>query len=365
MSKQLTSTPKNDGFWMPAEWEPHDQCWMIWPERTDNWRQGGKPAQRAYATFANTIAKYEKVTMLVSYQQFEHARNLLGENVRVIECSNDDAWMRDVGPTIVKNKNGQIRGVDWIFNAWGGLLGGLYFPWDKDDAIAQKTCEILNIDYYRPDFVLEGGSIHTDGERTLFTTEECLLNKNRNPHLTKEQIEENLKSFCGVDKVIWLPFGVYNDETNGHVDNMLHVVAPGHVLLTWTEDKDDPQYERSQAAYQILTTTLDAKGREIKVTKLHQPGPLFIEPVEADDIDLSNTMARAEGLRMPASYANFYIANQAIILPIFGDKYDDLAITTLQTVFPNHKIEPIMAREILLGGGNIHCITQQQPTSSK
>ena len=146
---------------------------------------------------------------------------------------------------------------------------------------------------------------------------------------------------------------------------MLHVVAPGHVLLMWTEDKNDPQYERSETDYQILTTTLDTKDCKIKVTKLHQPGPLFIEPVESDDIDLSNTMARAEGLRMPASYANFYIANQAIILLIFGDKYDDLAITTLQTVFPNHKIKPIMAREIMLGRGNIHCITQQQPKSSK
>ncbi|WP_434335703.1 agmatine deiminase [Mycoplasma capricolum subsp. capricolum] len=363
MSKKMNSTPKKDGFWMPGEWEKHDQCWMIWPERSDNWRLGAKPAQRVFANVANAIAKYEKVTMLVSHQQFENARNLLDQNVRVIECSNDDSWMRDVGPTIVKNKDGEIRGVDWVFNAWGGFKGGLYFPWDKDDAIARKVCEISNIDYYRTDFVLEGGSIHTDGDGTLYTTEECLLNENRNPDLSKEQIEENLKEYCGVEKVIWLPLGVYNDETNGHVDNLLHVVSPGHVVLTWTDDTTDPQYERSKLAYDILINTLDAKGRKIKVTKLHQPEPLFITKEEAEGIDVCDTMSREPEQRMPASYANFYIANNAIILPIFGDKYDDLAVKTLQSVYPNHKIETVMAREILLGGGNIHCITQQQPTT--
>jgi agmatine deiminase len=360
MSKLLESKPASDKFYMPGEHKKHKGTWMIWPERTDNWRNGAKPAQEVFVNVANTIAKHEPLTMIVSAKQFENACYHLAENVRLVEMSNDDSWMRDCGPTFVKNDKNEVRGIDWIFNAWGGLHSGLYFPWDSDDKIAQKTCEIAAVDRYRADFVLEGGSIHVDGEGTLYTTEECLLHENRNPDLTKEDIEQNMKDYLGISKIIWLPLGVFNDETNGHVDNMLHVVEPGHVVLTWTDDKNDPQYERSSKALEVLENSTDAKGRKIKVTKIHQPGPLFYTDDEAAGIDACDGMVRTGGERLAGSYANFYICNGAVILPIFNDSHDKDAIETIQQLFPDRKVEPIYAREILLGGGNIHCITQQE-----
>ena len=181
MTRTLATDPRRDGYRMPGEFEPHAGCWMLWPERPDNWRLGGKPAQLAFAAVAAAIAGSEPVTVGVSARQFANARRLLPPAVRVVEISSNDAWMRDVGPTFVVNDRGGIRGVDWMFNAWGGLQGGLYFPWDQDDAVAQKVLEIEGRDRYRAPFVLEGGAIHVDGQGTLITTEECLLNPNRNP----------------------------------------------------------------------------------------------------------------------------------------------------------------------------------------
>ena len=182
--KRLNTIPREDGFRMPGEFEPHRGTYMIWPERPDNWRLGAKPAQHVFATVANTIGKYEPITMVVSAYQFDNARNMLEDYVRVVEMSNDDSWMRDCGPTFLVDDKGNIRAMDWYFNAWGGLVDGLYFPWAKDDHIARKVCELEGVDSYRlDDFILEGGSIHTDGEGTLLTTEECLLSKGRNSHL--------------------------------------------------------------------------------------------------------------------------------------------------------------------------------------
>lgn len=176
--------------------------------------------------------------MVVSRSQYSNARGMLPDYVRVVEMSNDDAWIRDCGATFVINKKGVIRGVDWTFNAWGGLVDGLYFPWDQDDKIAQKMCELEDADSYRlDDFILEGGSIHTDGEGTLMVTEECLLSEGRNSNMTKKQIEKKLCEYLNVSKVLWIPRGIYNDETNGHVDNMCNFVKPGVVVLAWTEDK--------------------------------------------------------------------------------------------------------------------------------
>src|SRR5580693_187963 len=220
MSATLTSTPAADGYRMPGEFEPHSGCWMAWPERPDNWRLGAKPAQEAYAAVAEAINVCEPVTMAVSDAQFEHCRSVLSPSIRVVEIATDDAWMRDIGPSFVIDAGGGRRGVDWRFNAWGGLDGGLYFPWDRDDRAARKVLEIERADRYRAPIVLEGGAIHVDGEGTVLTTEQCLLNANRNPTLSREQIEEGLLAYLGAGKVIWLGAGVYNDETDGHVDNL-------------------------------------------------------------------------------------------------------------------------------------------------
>ncbi len=365
MSEKVNGNPIDDGFRMPGEFEPHEGCWMVWPERTDNFRLGAKPAQAAYADIAHAISRFEPVTMLVSKSQFSAAREVLEPQIRVLEMSTDDAWVRDTGATFVVNdKTGEVRGVDWRFNAWGGLVDGLYFPWDQDDKVARKMCDIERKDFYSlDDFVLEGGSIHVDGEGTLIVTETCLLHESRNPHLTKEGIEDVLKKYLDLEKIIWLPEGIYLDETNEHVDNIIHYIAPGKVVLAWTDDTSDPQYEMSLKAYDVLTNATDAKDRKFEVYKLHIPNAILVTKEESEGVDIvDGTKPREEGDRQAASYANFYIANGAVILPVFNDeKYDNMAIETLQGAMPDHEIVPVYAREILLGGGNIHCITQQQP----
>ncbi len=368
MAKRLNTKPKHDGYRMPGEFEPHKQTWMVWPERTDNWRLGAKPAQKAFVEVAQAISHYEKVTVVVSAAQYENARHLLPDDVRVVEMSNDDAWMRDTGATFVVNDKGGVRGVDWEFNAWGGLVDGLYFPWDQDDKVAQKMCEIEEIDSYRTEgFVLEGGSIHTDGEGTLIVTEACLLSEGRNPHMSKEAIEEMLRDYLGVEKIIWLKNGIYLDETNEHVDNIVHYAAPGVVTLAWTDDENDPQYPLSKAAYEVLANTTDAKGRKLEIHKLHIPSTVEITEEESKGVDaVEGTLPREEGDRQAASYANYYICNDAVIYPTFGDEtYDQKAKEVLQKVFPDRDVVGVYAREIILGGGNIHCITQQQPLGKK
>ncbi|KAL6493615.1 hypothetical protein OROGR_032394 [Orobanche gracilis] len=372
----LKGTPAEHGYRMPAEWEPHSQCWMGWPERHDNWRDHGVHAQRAFAKIAIAISRFEPVTVCAGNAQWSNARSQLPEHVRVVEMSMNDSWFRDTGPTFVirnsvssKEKLGhKIAGIDWNFNSYGGIDEGCYEDWSLDLLIARKVLEIEKIPRFPQPMVLEGGSIHVDGEvhqGTCVTTEECLLNKNRNPGLTKVQIEDELKAYLGVEKVIWLPRGLYgDDDTNGHIDNMCCFVRPGVVLLSWTDDESDPQYERSVEAVSVLTSATDAKGRKLEIIKLHVPGPLYMTDEETAGLEQDgDAKARVSGTRLAASYINFYMANRAIITPQFGDiKWDDEAVRVLSLAFPDYEIVRIEgAREIVLGGGNIHCITQQQP----
>ncbi len=362
MTNPLTTLPARDGYRMPAEFEPHSKTWMLWPERIDNWREHALPAQRAFADVATAIAQFEPVRMGVNPGQYDNARKLLPLQVQVVVIENNDAWMRDCGPTFVIGNNGAVRGIDWIFNAWGGLDGGLYFPWDLDEAVSQKVLEMEGCERYRAPIVLEGGSIHVDGEGTLITTEECLLNPNRNPGLTKNDIEIELKNYLNVSKVIWLERGVYNDETSGHVDNLCCFLAPGIVLLTWTDDRSDPQYEISLDALQRLAGATDSRGRKFEIHKLHQPEPVTISDEEAHGVtSIPGSKPRQMGDRMAASYVNFYFCNGGAVIPLFNDPQDQLALDTLQRLLPKRTVVGIPAREILLGGGNIHCITQQQP----
>jgi len=362
MSKTHNSTPLEDGYRMPGEFEPHRGCWMLWPERGDTWRMGAKPAQAAFAKVAETIAAFEPVTVGAGSRQWENARALLPEAIRVVEIASDDAWMRDVGPTFVVNDPGDLRGIDWQFNAWGGLEGGIYFPWAQDSLVAGKVLEIERSGRYHAPLVMEGGSFHVDGQGTLITTGECLLNPNRNPRLTQKQIEDSLKAYLNVHKVIWLDKGVYEDETDGHVDNLCCFVKPGEVLLTWTDNPDDPQYDRSRQALEMLSDATDARGRRLAVHKIHQPDPMFIREDECEGLDASRTAKpRKTGDRLAASYVNFYIANGGIVMPLFDDAHDRPALDLLKRLFPDRKVVGVRSREILLGGGNIHCITQQIP----
>ena len=357
------STPAADGFRMPAEFEPHEGCIMIFPERSDSWQYGAYAARKAFVQSAEAIAKSEKLTVCASEAQYDNARAMLPNHIRVVEMASNDSWARDYAPTFVKNDAGEVRGIDWGFNAWGGLYDGLYFPWDKDNRMARKLCDLLEKDVYdKRDFILEGGSIHVDGEGTCMVTENCLLSKGRNPELSREQIEDTLKEYLNVSTVLWLPCGIYHDETNEHVDNICAFVAPGEVVLAWTEDENDIQYAMSKACLDYLEKAVDAKGRHIKVHKLPLPKPVTITKEECDGLDACwDEPTRSPGERLAASYVNFYISNKNIVMPGFGDPADKKAKKILQDLFPEREVVQIFARDILIGGGNIHCITQQIP----
>ncbi|HEY4779795.1 MAG TPA: agmatine deiminase [Solirubrobacterales bacterium] len=359
MTGAIDSTPVADGFRMPAEFEPHDGCWMAWPERPDNWRLGAGPAQEAFATVAEAIAASEPVTMAASAAQLERCRALLSPAVRVVEIETDDAWMRDIGPTFVVDGAGGRRGVDWRFNAWGGI----YCSWDDDELVAARVLEIEGAERYRAPLVLEGGSIHVDGEGTVLTTEECLLSPNRNPELSRERIERALLDYLGAEKVVWLGPGVYEDETDGHVDNLACFARPGVVLLTWAEDESDPQHAISRAAGERLEAATDARGRSFEVIELPSPDPLLTTAEEAAGVEArEGTLPRRTGDRLAASYANFYIGNSRVVMPLLDERYDEEAAAILRGCFPEREVVGVPSREILLGGGNVHCITQQVPT---
>ena len=351
---------------MPGEFEPHAGCWMLWPHRPDNWRDGGQPAQRAFVAVAAAIADFEPVTVGAITEQYEFARAMLPAKARVIEMASNDAWMRDVGPTCVIDDRGAVRGVDWHFNAWGGIDGGLYFPWDQDDLVARKVLETERLDRYRAPLVCEGGSIHVDGQGTVLVTEQCLLRGNRNPKLTQAQIELLLRQYLGVSTVVWLDDGVFNDETDGHIDNLACFARPGEVLLSWTDNRRDPQHRISRDAFERLSDTRDARGRRFKVHKLPMPGPLYMSRAEAAGVQArAGAKPRHARARLAASYVNFYLANNALIAPLLDSRTDGAALAKLRRVFPERRVLGVATREVLLGGGNIHCITQQIPAAGR
>ncbi len=355
-------TPRADGFHMPAEWEPQQGAWMIWPERPDNWRLGAKPAQAAFAAVAAAIARFEPVTMMVSARQYANARAMLPDAVRVVEVSTNDCWARDTGASFLVNGAGELRGVDWPFNAWGGLQNGLYFPWDQDDLVAAKMLELERARRYRAPITLEGGAIHVDGQGTVLTTEACLLAQDRNPGITRAAAARHLQDYLGAETVIWLGAGVPGDETGGHIDNLACFIAPGVVLLSWCDDPADPHYAVSREAEARLLAATDAKGRRITVERIPMPTPMFYTQDETSGLDQTHSgTSRNAGERLAGSYVNFLIANGAVIAPKFDVETDEAASEILARCFPGREIVMLPGREILLGGGNIHCITQQQP----
>jgi agmatine deiminase len=362
MSVIVDRTPRTDGFRMPGEFEPHLATWMIWPQRPDNWRLGAKPAQAAFARVAAAIAEFEPVWMAVNHDAFANARALLPPQVHVVEISNNDAWMRDIGPSFVVDDKGGVRAVDWVFNAWGGLYDGLYFPWDKDDAVPAKTCEILGIDRYRAPFVLEGGSIHVDGQGTVITTEECLLSPGRNPGMSREEIERGLRDYLGVETVVWLGRGFDPEETTGHVDDVAAFVRPGVIVIAWSDDPADWRHEIMADNLRRLQTARDAGGRAFEIVKIPCPADAVFTAEEAGGVDLvEGSKPRRPGDRMPATYVNYYVCNGGVIMPVFDDPNDEAGREVLQRLYPDRRVLTVPGREILLGGGNVHCITQQQP----
>lgn len=355
---------------MPGEFEPHRGCVMIWPVRPGSWPHGAEKAQQTFAEIARAIAESETVWMLAAPADAGKVRNIFSgdPDIHVLEIETDDAWARDVGPTCVVNDAGNVRGIDWQFNAWGGTYDGLYAHWEKDNLAASRICGALGLDCCdAQEFVLEGGSIHSDGEGTLLVTEACLLSPGRNPGLSRQEIEEKLRQYLGAEKVIWLPRGIYQDETNEHVDNVCAFVRPGEVVLAWTDDENDPQWSLSNASLQVLEKERDARGRKLVIHKLPIPrNPVCITGEElAGFVFEEGEDARSAGERLAASYVNFYISNGGVLVPQFGDENDAQAVKILKGLFPERRIIPIYARPVIVGGGNIHCITQQIPTGKE
>jgi agmatine deiminase len=338
------ATPAEDGFIMPAEWHPHDRCWMAWPCREALWGERLDAAREASAEVARAIATFEPVTMIANPEYLAEVSLRCGASVACLPMAHDDCWMRDNGPTFVVDGNGGVAGIDWRFNAWGEK----YRPYDRDAAVAQAVLEHLELPRYAPPLVLEGGAIHVDGEGTLLTTEQCLLNPNRNPDLSKAEIEALLGAHLGVRQVIWLGQGLEDDETDGHVDNLACFVRPGVVLVLSTEDPEDGNYAALADNLARLRAAKDAKGRALEVVEVPQP-----ERGGGDD-----------GLRLGKSYVNFYIANGGVVLPSFEDAKDGTAYEILAKCFPERELRQVPALDIVHGGGGIHCITQQQPSAA-
>lgn len=336
------TTPKQAGFHMPPEWYPHAGCWMAWPCHQESWAAIGlERAGIAYARVAKAIAQYEPVTMLVNPADMEQAKKLCGEKIHLVPLALNDSWTRDTGPTFLLNEKKELAGVDWIHNAWGGN----YQNCALDNQIAAAVIKQTGARHFKAPLVMEGGSFHVDGEGTVLTSRECLLNPNRNPDLSQTEIEEYLYNYLNAEKIIWLNKGLLGDETDGHIDEIACFIAPGKVLTLITHDKEDANYQTLHENLEILKSTTDAKGRNLEVFTVEQPPATYMD-----------------GERLTLSYINFYLANQGIVMPAFDHpKHDKAAYELFGQLFPTHQITQIDALDVFAGGGGIHCITQQQP----
>lgn len=318
---------------------------MAWPCEHTVWGDMLQAARDAFAQVAREISRFEPVTMIVRPPNLEEAQSCCGPQVECIAMEHDDSWARDSGPSfLVHRTDGTRAGVDWVFNAWGGK----YHPHNQDAAMAERILAHCGVRRYASPLVLEGGSIHVDGEGTLITTEQCLLNKNRNPSLTRSEIEEHLRKFLDVRKIIWLQGDPLDDETDGHVDNLACFAAPGLVLAQHAGSSDRPNHSALAENLSRLQNATDACGRRLKVVELPLPQASLLDH---------------RGAPLLASYVNFYLANGAVIAPAFDVPADKVALGIFKEVFPDREIVQVPALAILHGGGGIHCITQQEPAA--
>lgn len=359
----ILNKPRIDGYQMPAEFEDHEATLMIWPYRRDIWREDAKPAAKVFAEIAGVIAQYETVIMCVPREELETAVAFLPTKVQIWVMESDDAWMRDVGPIFVQHADGDVRGIDFGFNAWGGEVDGLYTSYTRDNEIAKYVCRKLHRKWYcKRDFILEGGSIHVDGQGTAIVTKACLLSKGRNPDLSQEEIEEILRDYFNLEKIIWLPHGIYQDETNEHVDNICTFVKPGEVVLGWTDDSDHIQHVYCKTSLKVLEDAVDARGRMLIIHKLPLPKAMTLSDEESSGIiEAKGTKYKRKGDLLAGSYINYYVCNHAVIMPGFGDEMDKRAKEIIESLYPDRNVIQVQTREVLLSGGNIHCITKQIP----
>ena len=334
---------------MPAEWEEHTASLVSWPIKSSLvYSNNYEEVCKGYAQVINAIMEFEPVYVLINDATADIAKRYCHKKVDYLNIDHDDAWIRDNGPTYVRNRlNGKNIGINWRFNAWGEK----YPEFELDNKVAVRVNEALKVKNINVDLVLEGGSIHVDGEGTLLTTKECLLNRNRNPNMRQESIEKVLKNYLGVEKIIWLNKGLYGDETDGHIDNIACFAKPQTIVVQTCKDESDPNYNISQEAITLLKQSKDAQGRPINIVEIEGP------PIR-----------HYKGKRLTLSYLNFYLVNKGLILPVFGkdaEEYDRKAINSLRSIYPDRKIVTIDGIPLIKEGGNVHCITQQIPKEVK
>ena len=362
MDTDRDNFPSSLGYRMPAEWHPHEATWLAWPHTKSDWPGKFEPIPYVYAEIVRNLARGERVEIIVKDEAHESkarevltATNVVAEsdkNFRFHRWPMNRGWTRDSGPNFVtrKSKHAPVALNNWRFNAWAK-----YGNWKLDNEFPTHVEKLLQVPAFQPTLsvnnrerwvVLEGGSIDVNGRGTLITTEECLLSpvQQRNPGMTREDIELTLSRYLGVTKVLWLERGIEGDDTHGHVDDIARFVGPDTIVTAYEADKSDPNHEILHENYKRLTRMRHQDGKPLRIVKIPMPAPVFYK-----------------GQRLPASYANFYIANGRVLVPVFNDPNDRAALNTLAELMPKHKITPIYCGDLVWGLGTIHCMTQQQP----
>jgi agmatine deiminase len=347
----MPPVPAKLGFYMPAEWHPHEATWLSWPKDPETWPDRVPQAQEIFLEMMRAVSANERINLLVDDEATEmsvrsRCKFAGAQNIRFIRLLTVDSWVRDYGPNFLISDDGRLAYNDWGFNAWGNK----YEELKRDNSVPARLESSLNGPRFEPGIVLEGGSIEVNGAGVVLTTEQCLLNPNRNPHLSRAKIERYLKDYLGAAKVLWLGEGIVGDDTDGHIDDIARFVSPTTIVCAVEDDPLDANYEILHDNLKRLQRMTGASGRPFEIVTLPMPGIVGGQSTDTRNLD-----------RLPASYANFYIANSVVLAPIFGHQNDLRAIETLQRLFPTRRVVPINCEPLVWGMGTIHCVTQQQP----
>lgn len=347
----MNATPQAEGYAQPAEWSPHRACWTAWPSHAELWLDNLSPAREAVAAMVRAIADVDEdsgeargetpcVLVLDDESEASAREALRGVPARFMRIPFGDIWLRDTAPIFVRDPGGEVAAVRFAFNGWGGK-----YVLDHDDAVSARVADASLRRQFAFPWVLEGGSVEPDGEGTVLTTAQCLLNPNRNPGMSRAEVERGLREALGAEKVLWLSEGLRNDHTDGHIDTIARFVRPGVVTCMAPSGDDDPNALVLARIADELRAMTDARGRRLEVIPVPSPG----------------LVADADGRVLPASHVNFYIANTSVVVPVYGTAWDDDAVRAVAALFPGRRTVGVDARAVLSGGGAFHCITQQEP----
>ena len=343
-------TARSLGYSMPAEWMPHRATWLSWPHNYETWPTQLETVQEVWIRMIRALAPQEQIALLVNDEQTQQdvtarlkGAGVLMKNISILKIPSVDVWMRDYGPTFLTRAGSEnpLAFNDWIFNGWGRK----YKSYEEDDRIAEDIASFLKVPVFKHSVVLEGGSIEVNGAGTCLVTEQCLLNKNRNPDMSREEIEQFLKDALNISHLIWLGEGIVGDDTDGHIDDIARFINPTTVVCVLETNSKDENYSPLRENYERLQGAQDQDGKKISIVTLPCPAPV-----------------EHEGARLPASYANFYIANEVVLVPLFEDSNDRKALGILQELFPDRRVTGLPCRTLVAGLGAIHCVTQQEPS---